>query len=312
MEDRSAKTYDPRVLNPQRLLVLQAVVSAGSVNAAAKNLNYAPATISQHLKVLASETGLVLFEKDGRNIAPTSAALLLLEHATPVLADLERLSRAVSDLRDGQADHLAIACFSSAAQAWVPQVATVVRERYPATTIEISLNEPHDGRGRRPPDLIVNNEPVTGPARILDNYRRHELLTEPFSVVMSPTHRLAMRDEVPMSELRDEAWIDHDIYDSPTGQIIRTACSAAGFSAHYSARLDDHHAALTLVAAGLGVTVLPRLALTALPSGLTVRPLVRPAVHRRIVAHARVHPRRHQIIDTALAGLRHAAAGSTP
>jgi DNA-binding transcriptional LysR family regulator len=292
------------VLNPQRLLVLQAVIASGSVNAAARNLHFAAATVSQHLHALARETGLVLFVKNGRGIAPTAAALHLADQGATVLADLARLDRTVADLREGRVEQLAVACFASAAQTWMPRVARAIREQHPGVALEISLNEPHDGRGRRPSDLDIRNEPVDGPSIRLDGYLRQELMIEEFSVVLPLAHPLAQAPEIGLKELQHELWIDHDIYDSATGQIIALACRAAGSVPRYAARLDDHHAALALVAAGLGITVLPHLALTGLPAGVAVRPLSRPTVSRRVVAHARRHPERNRVITTAVKELR--------
>lgn len=293
------------MLSPQRLLVLEAVIASGSVHAAARNLNYSPATISQHLKALARETGLELFVRDGRGITPTAVAHRLAEDAHVVLSDLDRLDRTVSDLKKGPEEHLAIGCFSSVSQAWLPRVVEAVGHAFPRVTVEISLNEPHGGHGRRPADVDIRNEPVAPGAQThIEGYRRHPLMVEEFLVVLPPGHQLEQESRVTIGDLRDEPWIDHDLYDSPTGAIVTAACTAAGFTPDLVARLDDHHAAVALVEAGLGVTVLPRLALTGLSPSLAVRPLTQPAVERRIVAHARNAPERHSLITTALDSLR--------
>ncbi|WP_052852564.1 LysR family transcriptional regulator [Streptomyces avicenniae] len=297
------------MLNIHRLAILRAVLAAGSVSAAARNLTYSPATISQHLAALAKETGLVLFEKDGRGIAPTDAALRLAEQARPLFADLARLERTVEDLRAGQAEHLAIACFASAAETLIAGVVLAVRGLRPHLTVEVSLNEPVNGHGRRQADLDIRTEPVDGAGLRLDGYRRHELLTEELLAVVPAAHPLAGAASIALGELREQPWIDHDIYDSPIGRIILGACAAAGFTPRYVARFDDHHAALSLVAAGIGVTVLPRLAVTGLSRGLVARPLTDPVVRRRIVLHARRHPGREALIAAATAQLL-TAAGS--
>lgn len=300
------------MLHPQRLVILEAVIAAGSVNSAARNLNYSPATISQHLKGLARETGLILFTKEGRGIVPTDVAVQLAEHARTVLADLDRLDRAVSDLKQGPTANLAIACFSSVAKAWLPGVVHAVRQHFPNVTVEISLNEPHDGHGRRSPDVDIRNEASAraSEARI-DGYDRHPLTTEEFFVVLPPEHRLTDSTTIFLGELHGEPWIDHDIYDSPTGQIITNACQAAGFTPEYVSRLDDHHAAVALVEAGLGLTVLPELALIDLDTSLTIRPLRHPAIQRRIVAHTSRDHRRREIVDVALDSLRAQAGPSS-
>ncbi|MFD2792373.1 LysR family transcriptional regulator [Promicromonospora vindobonensis] len=297
------------MLNPRRLEILRAVLAAGSINGAARNLSYSPATISQHMAALARETGLVLFEKQGRGIVATDAARELADQAQALLADFDRLERAVADLRGGQGQHLAIACFASAAEQWMPAVVRAVRRLRPNLTVEISLNEPVDGRGRRRPDLDIRTEPADGAGIRLDGYVRHELLVEDLVVVLPATHPLAAEPEVSLRELAEQPWVDHDIYDSPIGRIVLSACSAAGFAPRYAARLDDHRAALRLVAAGIGITVLPRLAVPGDSPGLVAKPLVRPGVARRIVAHAGQDRRRAALVACAVEQLRASAAG---
>lgn len=295
------------MLNPQRLRVFQAVIAAGSLQAAARNLHYSPATVSQHITALGKETGLQLFEKDGRGIRPTAAALQLAEETAEALAGLSRLDRVVEDLLSRRTKHLAIACFSSVAKEWIPQVVRRVRQLEPELTVEISLNEPHGGPGRRPADLDIRNEPLDELAEHFDGYERHELCVEDFAAVLPQDHRLAGEGGISMQQLQDEDWVDHDIYDSATGRIIRSACQAAGFSPQFTARLDDHHAALSLVSAGLGVTVLPHLALVDLPAGVVVKPLSKPQVQRRIVAHLRRHESSDPLVAASLKCLQNQA-----
>jgi DNA-binding transcriptional LysR family regulator len=218
----------------------------------------------------------------------------------------------VADLRGGQGQHLAIACFASAAEQWMPAVVLAVRRLQPNLTVEISLNEPVDGRGRRRPDLDIRTEPAGGTEVRLDGYRRHELVVEDLVAVLPAAHPLADGPEVGLGDLRDEPWVDHDIYDSPIGRIVLSACSAAGFTPRYAARLDDHRAALRLVAAGVGVTVLPRLAVPELVDGLVAKPLVRPTVARRIVVHAGEDRRRAALVACAVEQLRACAAQAAP
>lgn len=296
------------MLDPHRLMVLRAVVAAGSVHAAARSLHLAPATISQHLQTLARQTGLVLFEKSGRGIEATPAARHLADASEDALVSLERLDRTVKDLRDGRTARIAIACFASVAQAWMPHVVRSLHAAYPGVVVDMSSNELNPGGGRQRPDVDVRNEAVDGAGLQLDSYRRHVLAEEEFYVVLPAGHELAAGSTVTMSDLHDQPWIDHDMHDGPTGQIIDRACQSAGFIPRYVARLDDHHAAISLAAAGLGITVLPRIAIVGLTDALVIRPLADPPVHRRIVAHASQHPARARLIKTALDALREAAA----
>lgn len=299
------------MLSPQRLRVFQAVVAAGSLQAAARNLHYSPATVSQHLAALGRETGLQLFEKDGRGIRPTAAGLALAEQAGEALARLTRLDRTVEDLRNHRSRQLAIACFSSVAKEWVPEVVRRARALEPAATVEISLNEPYGGQGRRPADVEIRYESPDEPVENLDGYDHHELCVEDFAAVLPRNHPLTAEAELTVQQLESESWVDHDIYDSATGGLIRSACQAAGYTPQFSARLDDHHAALSLVSADLGITVLPHLALLDLPEGVVVRPLHSPHVRRRIVAHIRRSNSSDPLVIGALGCLREQAAQLT-
>lgn len=276
-----------RVIDVARLNFLRAVVASGSVHAAARNLGYTPSTVSQHLRTLQRETGLTLFEKAGRGIAPTAAGLRLAREAEEILGGLDRLDAVVAGLRHGRSSSLAVACSASVAQAWVPSVAEGLARRFPDLVLEVSLNEPHGGTGRRPPDIDVRTEPLYEPPRQQDGFHRHPLREEAFRLVLPAGHPAAEHDEVSLAALATEAWIDIDIYESPTGRIVMQACRAAGFTPRYVARFDDHHAVMALVAAGIGVTVLPELALQTVPRGAVHVGLVNPSPRRQVVAMVR-------------------------
>lgn len=275
------------MINVHRLSVLRAVVASGSIHAAATNLGYTPSTISQHIRTLQRETGLTLFESSGRGITPTAAGRQLATEGEEVLSTLDRLEATVADLRDGRSSSLVLACFASVAQAWIPSLAKTLSDQIPGVLLEISLNEPHEGPGRRPPDIDVRTEPLRDPPPPPDGFRRYLLQEEAFWVVVSHHHPAAAEPEVTLASLAGEPWIDNDVYDSPTGRIVAHACRAAGFTPRYVARSDDHHAAVSLVAAGLGVTVLPELALQRVPHGVAHVALINPTPRRRIVALVR-------------------------
>lgn len=169
------------MLDPHKLVILRAVIAARSVHGAAAGLHLTPATVSQHLQVLARQTGLVLFEKSGRGIEPTPAALHLAEESSRALADLERLERTVADLRAGRAERITFSCFASVAQAWMPHVVGVLRTASPATVAEISINELHPGGGRHQPDLEIRNEALDADPLTIEGYQRHVLAEEELS-----------------------------------------------------------------------------------------------------------------------------------
>lgn len=295
------------MLDPRRLVILHSVIASGSVHGAARNLGYAPATVSQHLKALQAETGLVLFRRSGRGITPTPAAHRLAQASQESLESLHRLEDVVVALRDGHEEHFAITCFPSAAKVWLPHVAARVRAAYPDVLLEISLNEPFAGRGQRTPDLDIRTASTEEPPPVRDGYTARVLVDESYRVVMRRDHPLAVQEIVSMADLAGEPWIDDDLYDSPSGVILDEAWRASGLQPRYVARLDDHHAALAFIEVGMGITMMPQLALDDLPPGVITRPLVNPTVERRILAYVRDGVAHHPIVERAWESLQRLA-----
>lgn len=302
--------YGGGMLDPTRLRVFRAVVATGSVAAAASNLEYTPSAVSQHLQALQRETGLVLFERSGRGIVPTAAALRLDASAEPVMAALTRLDGDVADLREGRTGSLSLASIHSAGETWLPVVGRRLIEELPDVLVTLSLtDEPVDGAEV---DLRVATEDPTQAPIAVPGHRRHHLLTEAYCVVMPPGHPLATYDQVPLAVLGEHALIDEDLGDSTCGLILRSCYRAAGFSPRYVARVTGHHAALAFVAAGIGVCVLPNLTVARAHGGVEVRPLVDPTPRRSIIALVRESVEATVPVARALAILREVATGPTP
>ena len=106
-------------------------------------------------------------------------------------------------------------------------------------------------------------------------------------LVVESDHPLAREPEVRMAALAEHALVDLHVQGSPTGEVIDAAARAAGLTLTYTAGADDHHGVLAMVAAGMGSTVLPHLAIRDLPAGLVARPLLDPTPVRRIALHTR-------------------------
>lgn len=278
------------MLDLQRLRVFRAVVASGSVQAAADHLGYTPSAVSQQLAALQRETGLVLFEKAGRGIAPTPVGKVLATESDDVMGSLARLNGLVGELREGGTGTLSIGSFASAAQSWLPRVAKGLRRELPDLMLELSLEEV--GAGSALPgdrDIDIATERTAEPGRERPGYTRHVLVEEGYYVVAPRGHALLEEyaGPVPLSALAGLPMVDNDLQDSTCSLITADAYRAAGFAPRIVARSDDHHTALAFVAAGVGVTVLPALASPEAMPGVEDRPLVNPAPRRRIVAHVR-------------------------
>lgn len=274
------------MLDIHRLRVFRSVVASGSVQAAAANLGYTPSAVSQHINQLQRETGLTLFERAGRGIAPTPVARLLAEQSDDAMGALARLDDVVTDLRNGRTGSLSIACFSSAGEEWVPPLVAKLQREFADVLITVDLNELTEAT-RAECDLDIRTEDLTERPPVLKGYTRHELMTEPYVAVLPADHPLAGRAQLSMSELADEPWVDDSNEEQTCGRILRRAVNKAGIAPRIVAQCQDHHTSFALVAAGIGVTLTPRLTLGALPRRTCAIPLTDPEVRRRIVVHVR-------------------------
>jgi DNA-binding transcriptional LysR family regulator len=285
-----AMLYDHLMIDVQRLRVFRAVVASGSVQAAAEHLGYTPSAVSQQITALQRETGLVLFEKAGRGIAPTATAKVLAAESEDLMESLNRLGGVVDHLRDGRTGSLTIGAFSSAAQFWLPQVAKGLRREFPDLLLDLSLNElgPEPANPARR-DLDITTEDADSDGIERPGHDRHVLTEENYRVVAPRGHELLEEwdREVPMGALAGQALIEKDYHGNSCTRIIRNACRAAGFAPRYVARSEDHHTALAFVAAGVGATILPGLAVPESMAGVDSRELINPSPRRRIVVHVR-------------------------
>lgn len=308
--NHQAQTYDGRVWDLNRLRVWCAVVEAGSVNGAARNLRYAAASVSQHIIALQRTVGFPIYHRVGRGIEITAAGRRLAERATVLFADVDEFSAFVESVRRGPRPQVRIGCFSSAGRAWVPAVLRGVVERFPDLRFDITTNEPLLGTEHRPGDLEIINEPGQDDPHEVAGYHRETLLQDDYLVVLPEAHPLSGYAEVPVALLGDEPLVELGMPGSPTARVIEHATQAAGFTPRYVARADDHYGILAMVAAGIGLTVLPRLALADVPAGLTVRPLVDPTPVRRVVLLVRQDIVHLEHIRLACALVRQQAAAA--
>ena len=271
-------------MDVHRLRVLRAVIAAGSINGAAASLGYTPSAISQHLTTLQKETGLTLLRRSGRGIEPTMAARAIAAESARIFEDLAGLDSLVTDLRAGREGTLAVDYFASAGATWMPPAVAMLAREFPGLRLDlrlIDLREPD----ARPPDVEIavdGTEPANRPG-----YRVRPLLTEPYLAVVPITSELAACSHIDLIELRGQAWVDNDSGHGLCRQIVLDACTAAGFSPVFHIETQDYPTAIRFVAEGIGITVVPRLAVDSLPASTVAVPITNPTPQRSISARVR-------------------------
>lgn len=296
------------MIDVNRLRVFRAVVAEGSVVRAAANLGYTPSAVSQHVSALQRETGLTLVERRGRGIVPTSVGRLLAAESDGVLERLARLEALTGDLRAGRVGSLLVSHFTSAGSTWIPPVVAALTREFPSLRLDLRLTELLPETGDRPDVEIFVEGAASSP---LDGYDVEPLLTEPYLAVVPADHPLAGSGQVTLAGLRDEAWVDNDVARGPCRQLLLEACAAAGFTPGFHIETQDYPTAIAFVAAGAGITVLPRLGLGTPPPGVTALALVDPTPTRSILVRSRQSLRENPAVRRLLELLRERVALSS-
>ncbi|MEU5668346.1 LysR family transcriptional regulator, partial [Streptomyces longwoodensis] len=217
------------MLDVRRLQVLRAVVTSGTVTAAAAHLGYTPSAVSQQVAALEKQAGTELLERVGRGVRPTPAGLLLTEHAALISSAVAQAESALADLRAGRIGTLSVRYFATAGSTLVAPALAQLRAEHPGVRVDLELADPEDPfqevvRGRA--DLAVV---VQARGRAGDGFRLVHLLDDPYMAVLPLGHPLADREVIDLHELAGEQWVGSE----PPGPCLKPvidSCAAAGFS----------------------------------------------------------------------------------
>jgi DNA-binding transcriptional LysR family regulator len=248
------------MLDVRRLRVLREVARVGSLARAAEVLSYTPSAISQQIAALERETGTRLLERRARGVVLTEAGHTLVAHAGVVIAQLEAAEAALAELADLRRGRLRMASFATAGATILPLAVDAFRSRHPAIELGVEQASPMESvaglqQGRLDLALTVDLEPV--PAEGVEVIH---LFDDPVQLAMHRHHPLAARPELRLEELAGETWIDVPRRTSG-GRVLVRACERAGFEPRVAFESDDYTAIQELVGAGLGLALLPVLAL---------------------------------------------------
>ncbi len=274
------------MLDVRRLRVLREVATHGSFSSAAEALSYTQSAVSQQIAALEREAGSRLVERSARGVTLTDAGRALVAHADVILArlaDAEDELQAIAGLRGGR---LRLAAFASACATLMPQAVARFRERHPGVELSLCPADPDDAlrllRGGES-DIALSIETCfnTRPEPGIDTVA---LLDDPMYIMLPRDHPMADHPRLKLTDLADESWMIGTSGTCPDTSIFLNACQAVGFAPNIAFNMDDYTAIQGFVAAGMGVSFVPDLALVAVRDDVIVRSLgARPPV-RRIVA----------------------------
>ena len=262
-----------------RLRALDAIARYGTVLAASEALHCTPSAVSQQLSKLEHETKTTLVEKDGRRLRLTDAGLLLAEHATRVLAAVDEAESALAAHRDTVSGRLVIASFPTACRALLPYALRRLAADHPQLTTglvegnpNVSLDELNRGRV----DLAVLDDWPEVALRHPPGLAQVELGLDVADLLVPAGHRLAGARYVMRSQVLRERWIS-----ALPGAICHDWLIRALPGVEPDFYVGEFETQITLVEAGLGVAMVPRLARPELPAGVRAV-AVRPTPTRRV------------------------------
>ncbi|RRO13257.1 LysR family transcriptional regulator [Saccharopolyspora rhizosphaerae] len=268
--------------------VLRAVVTSGSVSAAASYLGYTPSAISQQLATLEKEAGTPLLEKAGRGLRPTPAGVLLSERAGRISELLNETEAELADIRAGRTGLLRLRFFTTAGVGLIPPAVAKFRAEHPEVQLALAQQEvdllDDVAAGEADLAVIVVGEEV--PQR--RGVRLVHLADDPFRLALPKSHPQAEHDSVDMAKLADEAWINSATdREDICARLLRDAYASAGFAPHVALETDSTYSAQGFVAAGLGIALIPHLGLDVVHPGVEVRAVTNPEPKRRIYVAVR-------------------------
>jgi DNA-binding transcriptional LysR family regulator len=296
----------------RRLRVLRELQARGTVGATAAALHLTPSAISQQITALSRDIGVPLLIPQGRGVRLTPQALLLLEHAAAVDAQLERARVDLAELDEGTLGSVTIGSFATAIPGLIAPALERLQHERPRlrlSVLEVEAPECFSLLEAGGLDLALTVDYRSGPHRGDARYSRLDLLDDPLLVALPSDHPLASRKTVALTSLAGQCWILGAAH-GPCREVTLAACTSAGFNPDIRHRINDWAAGLALVAAGCGLALVPRLAVPHRPPpGVVLRPLAgSQCPSRHIYAATRAGSERSPHLAAVLDALTAAAA----
>ncbi|MFF9338774.1 MULTISPECIES: LysR family transcriptional regulator [unclassified Streptomyces] len=273
------------MIEARHLRVLRAVAATGSFSAAARELGCTQPAVSQQMKALESSAGTPLLIRTGREMRLTQAGEVLVRHAAGILAGLTAAEEEVAAIAGLRAGRVRLVSFPSGSSTLVPTALAALRAAHPGTRVSlVEAEPPRSVEMLREGDCDIALAFRYGAGQTpgeWDDLVVRPLLTDRLVGLVPEAHPLAGAGSVGIAELAGDSWIAG--CPRCRRQLV-DVCEEAGFAPRIDFATDDYPAVVGLVGAGLGVAVLPELAIESVrPKGArTVA--VEPAVEREIVA----------------------------
>ena len=295
-------------LDLHSIRIVRAIAEHGTISGAARSLGFSQPAISQHLRRVEARLGVPLVVRAGRGVRLTEPGQVIARHAITITSALDAANGDLADLVGLAAGTVRLAAFPTASSTLVPRLLQAMREQHPGISVSYVEAEPPEAIGMLREGLVDLAITFAYPGDRSDPHREGDssldtmpLFTEPVVLALPGNHPLAAGQTVELAGLADESWIA----GCPLcrGHLL-AACEAVGVTPRVELETDNAVAVLNLVAANLGVALLPQLALATapVPEGAAVRSTL-PSSDRSIQLVVQAGSRRVPSIAAAITAI---------
>ena len=240
---------------------------------AAHRLRMAQSPLSQTIRKLEKSLGTALFERNTRAVSLTTAGFAFLPHARKILEEFDLARRAATADSGEVYGRLSIGFSGALNHKTLPPLTRALRQRYPQLELTLTggllTQDALDQLGNGSLDLSFIGLPVDAPA-----LATRSIAVEPLGAILPEDHPLAGRSAISLAELAADGFITMPAAQGSTlRDAIFSACTAAGFRPRVVQEVSDPYMALSLVAGGVGVSLMPGSVAGIMPGGTVFRPL---------------------------------------
>jgi DNA-binding transcriptional LysR family regulator len=248
-----------------------AVAEELSFTAASHRLRVAQPSLSQQIRDLERELGAALFARTSRRVELTAAGAAFLEHARAMLAQAGQAAEQARAIGRGQVGTLDIGLTGSVLLGPLGPLVAAFSARFPGVVVRLHEMPPQEQQvalHARRADISFLRRPAEDPALVAEL-----AWPETVAVALPERHPLAARQRIALSDLREESLVFLRLEDSRFAQYLRDCCVEAGFLPRISQQVVEAYSLTSLVAAGLGVALVPECVQALSRPGVVYRPL---------------------------------------
>ncbi|MFT4065991.1 LysR substrate-binding domain-containing protein [Paraburkholderia sp.] len=244
-------------LEMRHLRYFRVVAEELNFTRAADRLHIAQPPLSQQIRQLEEELGVLLLERDARPLRLTEAGTLLLERVIVIVSEFDTAVQDVRRIGRGQSGKLCIGFAGSAMYSVLPDILNAFRDAYPAVELvftELLAAQIAEALANRSIDVGFSRPGLPPDEHI----EQHLLVTEPLMIAVPARHSLAEFATVPIGELQHQVAVMYPQFPKPSlTNLVVEALRARGIELDLVQEARDMHTALGLVAAGAGISFVP-------------------------------------------------------